>query len=208
MVHFPGFGVAQSDSRAGVLVPIRHSADSWAWETAFFAEPVCGVGSCGTVRRSGRATGLGEVCAVSWGEYVDGLVAALRRDGGSGQSLAEALAAAADAVAGLIGGSEARHVRVAAMRLAFVRERVGLDHLSRVPADVPASALLLDALRLVAAAHDALRVGVSHEGRGGLLAQVRARVQLRAAYDALSRERAQRLETAELTSTAELTLRS
>jgi len=132
---------------------------------------------------------------VTWGEYIDELVASLRRDGGSRQALAEAVDAATDAVARLVGGSgEARHARVAAMRLSFVRVRVGGDHASRVPADLPASALLTDALRLVAAAHDALRVGVPYDGPVALLTQVRARVQLRAAYDALSRERTERLE--------------
>jgi len=129
---------------------------------------------------------------VVWGEYVDGLVARLERDGGAGQSVAEAVDAATDAVARLIGVShEARHAQVAAMRLGFARERVGGAPTAPVPADLPAAALLADALRLVAAAHDALRVAGRPSEPAALLAQSRARVHLRAAHEALSRQRAE-----------------
>ncbi len=133
---------------------------------------------------------------MAWGEYVDGLVAGLGRDGGSGQSVAEAVDAATDAVARLICVShEGRHARVAAMRLGFARERVGSADTPLVPADLPAAALLADALRLVAAAHDALRVaGRPSDTPAASLMQSRARVQLRAAYEALSREQAERRE--------------
>jgi hypothetical protein len=135
---------------------------------------------------------------MGWGEYVDELVARLRREGRDGEgrrSVAEAVSVATEAVARLLGAvGEARHVRSAAMRLAFAGECIGSDRVARVPADLPPAALLGDALRLVAAAHDALHVGVRHQSPVPMLAQVRARRQLRAAYDALSRERAARLE--------------
>jgi hypothetical protein len=132
---------------------------------------------------------------VGWGEYVDGLVLRLGRDGGSARTVAEAIDAAAEAVVRLIAASgDVRHARVAAMRIAFARDCVGDGQASRTPTDLPATALLSDALRLVAAAHDALRGGLPFDSPGALVARVRARLQLRAAYEALTREQAERLE--------------
>jgi hypothetical protein len=132
---------------------------------------------------------------VAWAEYVDGLEAGLRREG-SGRSVAEAVDAAADVVARLVSGSnEGRHARVAAMRLGFAREHVGSNGAALVPADLDASALLSDALRLVAAAHEALRAAERPSDTPAvLLTQSRARVHLRAAHGALTREWADRLE--------------
>jgi hypothetical protein len=141
---------------------------------------------------------VGEVDAVGWGEYVERLLTELRRDGASRQSVAEAVSAASSAVSRLVEESKARHARVAAMRLAFVRECLGARTASGVPADLPSSVLVSDALRLVAGAHDALRVEYPFDSRVALLAQVRARRQLRAAYDALVRERAERLASVAL----------
>jgi hypothetical protein len=141
---------------------------------------------------------VGEVDAVGWGEYVERLLTELRRHGASRQSVAEAVGAASGAVGRLVEDSKARHARVAAMRLAFVRECLGARAASGVPGDLPASVLVSDALRLVAGAHDALRVEYPFDSRVALLAQVRARRQLRAAYDALVRERAERPESVAL----------
>jgi hypothetical protein len=164
------------------------------------------LGVCGRVHER-PISGLGEVDAVGWGEYVDELVLRLRRDGGPAQtvtpsvapsvspSVAEAVDAAAEAVARVTAdGGHARHARVAAMRIAFARDCVGGGRTVRLPTDLPAAGLLADALRLVAAAHDALRAGHPLDSPVAMLARVRARVQLRAAYEALSREKAERLE--------------
>jgi hypothetical protein len=141
---------------------------------------------------------------VGWGEYVDDLVLRLGRDGESADAVAEAIDAAAHAVVRVISASddeldEGRHARVAAMRIAFARDGVGGSRAAWSPADLPASTLLSEAQRLVAAAHDALRAGRPLDSSAVLLARVRARAQLRAAYEALSREQAERLEAVALT---------
>jgi hypothetical protein len=129
---------------------------------------------------------------------VDGLIGRLRTPYWSVEALAEAVDFAGRLVNAVLARQahdyppeplRGRHARVAAMHLAFASDQVGSPREPYVPRDRLAETLLVDAIRLVNAAGEAIRPGDRRAVTAAVsVTRFRARIHLRAAAQALARE--------------------